>query len=41
MSLCYDGMDIRLHRYIDSDFAGDVDGQKSTLVMSLHWKVEQ
>jgi len=30
MILCYDGTDDRLHGYVDSDFAGDVDSQKST-----------
>ena len=30
MILCYDGTDVRMHRYVDSDFAGDVDSQKST-----------
>ena len=30
MTLCYNGTDVRLHEYIDSDFAGDVDNQKST-----------
>jgi len=24
MTLCYDGTDIRLHGYVDSNFAGDV-----------------
>ena len=30
MTLCYDGTDVRLHEYIDSDFAGNVDSRKST-----------
>jgi len=30
MALCYDGKGLRLHRYVDSDFAGDVDSRKST-----------
>ena len=30
MALCYDGMDVRLHVYVDSDFDGDVDSRKST-----------
>ena len=30
MTLCYDGMDMFLHRYLDFDLAGDVDSQKST-----------
>ena len=29
MTLCYGGTYIRLHRYIDSDFGGDVDSRKS------------
>ena len=29
-SLCYGGSEIRLHGYVDSDMAGDVDGRKST-----------
>ena len=30
MILFYDGTNVRLHEYVDSDFAGDVDSQKST-----------
>jgi len=30
MAFCYDGMDVHLHGYVDSDFAGDVDSRKST-----------
>ena len=30
MASCYDGVDVRLHGYINSDFAGNVDSQKST-----------
>ena len=30
MTLCYDGTNVRLHGYVNSDFAGDVDSQKST-----------
>jgi len=30
MALCYEGTDIRLHEYIDSDFAGDIDNWRST-----------
>ena len=30
MTLCYKGTDVRLHGYIDSDFWGDADSQKST-----------
>jgi len=30
MALCYDSTDICLHEYVDSDFACDVDSQKST-----------
>jgi len=30
MTLCYDGMDICLYGYIDFDFAGDIDSQRST-----------
>jgi len=29
MILCYDGTDIRLHEYVDSDFAGDEDSRRS------------
>jgi len=29
MALCYDGTNVRLHGYADSDFAGDVDNQRS------------
>ena len=29
MTLCYDGTDVRVHGYVDSDFAGDVDSQRS------------
>ena len=31
MALCYDGTDIRLYGYVDSDFASDVDSRKSTI----------
>jgi len=30
MALCYDDMDVRMHGYVNSDFASDVDSQKST-----------
>ena len=30
MSLCYDGMDVQLMGYVDSDFAGDVNSRRST-----------
>jgi len=30
MTLCYGGMNVQLIRYINSDFAGDVDNQRST-----------
>ena len=30
MALCYDGSDIRLQGYVDSDLAGDIDSRKST-----------
>ena len=30
MALCYDGTDIQLLVYVDSDFAGDVDSRRST-----------
>ena len=30
MTLCYDSTDIHLHVYVDFDFAGDVNSQKST-----------
>jgi len=30
ITLCYDSTDVRLHRYTDSDFVGDVVSQKST-----------
>jgi len=30
MALCYDGTDVRLHRYVSFDFAGDVDSWRST-----------
>jgi len=30
ITLCYDGTDIHLHGYVDFDFAGDVDSQRST-----------
>ena len=30
MALCYDGMDVRLHGYVESDFVSDVDSWKST-----------
>ena len=34
MTLCYNDTDIRLHEYVDSDFAGDVNSQKKVpLVM--------
>jgi len=29
MALCYEGTDIRLHEYIDSDFSSDVDSWRS------------
>ena len=29
MTFCYNGTDVRLHGYVDSNFAGDVDSQKS------------
>ena len=31
MSLLYDGTDVHLHEYIDSNFAGNVDSRKSTI----------
>ena len=31
IALWYDGTDVHLHGYVDSDFAGDVDSQKSTI----------
>jgi len=31
MILCYDGTNVRLHGYVDFDFAGDVDSRKSTV----------
>jgi len=30
LALCYDDMDVRLHKYVDFDFMGDVDSRKST-----------
>ena len=30
MELCYDGTDVQLLGHVVSDFAGDVDGQRST-----------
>jgi len=30
MTLCYDGTDVHLHGYVDSDYAGDVHSQRST-----------
>jgi len=30
MALCHEGTDIRLHEYVNSDFAGDIDSQKCT-----------
>ena len=30
MILCYRGTDVRLHGYVDSDFASDIDRRKST-----------
>jgi len=30
MTLCYDGTEVRLYGYVDSNFAGDVDSQRST-----------
>jgi len=30
MTLCYDGTTVRLYIFVDSDFAGDADSQKST-----------
>jgi len=30
MALCYDGTDVHLHGYVDFNFAGDVDSQRST-----------
>ena len=30
MALCYEGTDVQLLGYVDSDFVGDVDSQKST-----------
>ena len=29
MVLCYDGTNVRLHGYVDFDFAGDVDSRKN------------
>ena len=31
MTLCYDGTEVRLYGYVDSNFAGDVDSQRSTI----------
>jgi len=30
MELCYGGTDVRLHGYVDSNFADDIDSRKST-----------
>ena len=30
ITLCYDGTDVHLHGYVNSDFVGDVDSRKST-----------
>ena len=30
MALCYEGTDVQLLGYVDSDFVGDVDSRKST-----------
>jgi len=30
MTLCYGGIDVQLLGYVDSDFASDVDSQRST-----------
>ena len=30
MTLCYGGTDVRLHGYVDSDFAVNVESRKST-----------
>jgi len=37
MTLCYDGTDIRLHGYVDSDFASNVESRRSIIgyVLSL------
>ena len=32
MALCYDGMDVHLHGYVDSNFADDVDSRRSTII---------
>jgi len=37
---CYDGTNVRLHEYVDFDFAGDVDSWKSKLVISSLWEVK-
>jgi len=39
MTLCYDGTNVRLHGYVDSDFAGN-DSQGVSLVISSLWEVE-
>jgi len=31
MILCYEGTDVQLLGYVDSDFTGDVDNRKSTM----------
>jgi len=34
MVLCYEGIEVCLHGYVNSDFAGDVNSRKSPLVMT-------
>ena len=41
MSLCYDGTDICLHGYVESDFASDIYSRKSTTSSVFTLKMEQ
>ena len=34
MELCNNGTDVRLRGYVDSDFVGDIDNQRSTIDIS-------
>lgn len=41
VALCYGESDLNIKRYVDSDYAGDLDGSKSTTGYVLHFLAEQ
>jgi len=41
MALCYEGTNVPLRGYVDSEFAGDVDSRRSTTSFVFTLGVEQ